>query len=236
MSLSSSSNSRDEKSDVKDESLDMSVRDILAQAKAKEAKKEPQQPAAGTRTRKQIVRTDIESSKQMGSGVYFNSYSSSPFEEQEGVAIDSNEVRCIPVRVPFDKDGTCIQRSDNLIDEGIALIQMPDLFPTLVPPQSLEGSPSHPSAKRRGKTAQATPVLSPTTGTLFSEIPDGRIGTLKIHKSGKAVLHVGSTQLSVTRGQETMFRSEVACVCPAEDEIIFLGEVTKRLVVSPVIS
>ena len=221
---------------MKDEAPDMSVRDILAQAKAKEAKNEPQQPAVATRARKQIVRTDIESSKQMGSGVYFNSYSSSPLDEQEGVAIESNEARCIPVRVPFEKDDTCMQSSEDLIDEGIALIQMPDLFPTLVPPQSLEGSPLHPSGKRRGKAAQAAPVLSPTTGTPFSEIPDGRIGTLKIHKSGKAVLHVGSTQLSVTRGQDTMFRSEVACVCPAEDEIIFLGEVTKRLVVSPLIS
>jgi hypothetical protein len=230
VSLSSSSASRDEK-EIK-EDADLSVRDILAQAKMKEAKKDIEPPVV--RGRKQVIRTDIETSNKMSFGIY-HAGSGTVEIEQEGVAIDVNETRCIPVKVPFEKS---TEMGDEEILSGVSLIQFPSLLPTMIPPQGAEGSPAHPAGKRRGRAAAqaAAPSLSATTGTPFSEIPDGRVGTLKVHKSGKTVLHIGTTQFDVTQGQNPSFRTEVACVCPAESEIILLGEINKRLVVSPRIS
>jgi hypothetical protein len=220
---------------VKDE--DISVRDMLAQARVRESKLETV-PAPSVRGKKQVILTEADFGKRMGSGAaspFFTEFASSE-ELLQGVAIDSTETRCYPVKVPFE--GTLEKVETELVigEDELVLVQLPHLLPTLIPPV-VETSPSHPTGRRRGpKSAVAVPAVSSITGTPFTEIPDGRIGTLKVHKSGKTVLHIGSTQFDVSEGQHVNFRSEVACVCPAEGEIIFLGEAGKRLIVSPTIS
>jgi hypothetical protein len=223
---------------VKDE--DISVRDMLAQAKLRESKLETA-PAPSIRGKKQVILTDVDFGKRMGSGassLFLTDFGSSEEIQGSGVAIDSSETRCYPVKVPFEGSDHKIEDDSSamLIDDELVLVQLPHLFPTLVPPV-VESSPSHPTGRRRGpKAASAAPAVSSITGTPVSEIPDGRIGTLKVHKSGKVVLHVGSTTFDVTEGQNVNFRTEIACVCPAESEIIFLGDSGKRLIVTPTIS
>ena len=236
-SISSSSGSSvagDVVKSVKDE--DISIRDMLSQAKLRESKME-NAPAPALRTRKQVIRNDIEGSRKLGAGegVLFSRIGPND-DSPEGVAIDASESRCYPVKVPFDVSYTVEDTKEPLMNNNeLFLVQLPGLFPTLVPP-TVEGSPAHPTGRRRGPKTPQAQTHSATTGTPFSEIPDGRIGTWKIHKSGRIVMHVGTTQFEVTEGQKVNFRSEVACVCPSESEIMFLGEATKRLVVSPIIS
>ena len=234
-SSSASSVAGDAVKTVKDE--DISVRDMLAQARLRESKLEVA-PAPALRMKKQVIRSDIEGSRKLGygEGVFFSQ--NIPTEDSpEGVSIDATEHRCYPVKVPFDVSNTVDESmKESLVDNHeLFLVQLPGLFPTLVPP-TVEGSPAHPTGRRRGPKAAQAPSLSATTGTPFSEIPDGRVGTWKVHKSGKIVMHVGTTQFQVTEGQKVNFRTEIACVCPSESEIMFLCEATKRLVISPIIS
>jgi DNA-directed RNA polymerase III subunit RPC4 len=232
---------------------EVSVKDMLAQAKRREAdlqaKRETTSPQKGAR-RKQVVRTDIEapSTARMGFESFLTDTTDDiDLEGNEAVSIDTRHAdRCYPVKVPFVQKGIS-EPNQMVTDTGLVkgdefmLIQLPSVFPTMVPLGAGEPTSQTAQPKRRGAKPPGSPLQQPkappkVTGTAFSEIPDGRIGTLKIHKSGKTVLHVGETQFVVSEGQSVNFRSEVACLCPGENEIIFLGEAAKRLVVSPVIN
>jgi hypothetical protein len=221
---------------VKEETL--SMRDMLKQAKLREAKLDAS-PAPALRAKKQVIRTDMGLGKKLGAGegLYLSQFGSSNAEEYSGSLLDTTGDRCNPVRVPFEAVDQAIEEPLLPPEDELFLMQMPSLFPTMVPP-TVEGSPVVPTRSRRGAKpiSSQSSHLSPTTGTPFSDIPDGRIGTLRIHKSGRAVLQIGTTAFEVSEGQLANFRTEIACVCPAEGEIILLGEANKRLVVSPVIS
>ena len=233
-SIASSPSSLGEETTVKGE--DISVRDMLAQARLRESKLEPQS-APSARGRRQVILTDLDMGRKMGLGASAF-FTQDHVETKIGVSMAADDTRCCPIKVPFDGENEIGEAEEHILRDGeLVLVQLPHLFPTLIPPMA-EGSPSHPTGRRRGaKVATVvTPATNPATGTPVSEIPDGRIGTLKVHKSGKVVLQVGSTLLNVNEGQRVNFRTEVACVCPAEGEIIFLGDLSKRLVASPTIS
>lgn len=235
-------------SGVKEE---VSVKDMLAQAKRREAdlQAKRESPQKGSR-KKQIVRTDISTPSNARMG--FESFLADTTDDidldgHEAVSIDTRHAdRCYPVKIPFNQAGavadTHMQTDASLIaGEEFMLIQLPSMFPSLVPLVTADSASVPAQPKRRGAKQPGSPLIHPkaapkVSGTPFSEIPDGRIGTLKVHRSGKTVLHVGDTQFIVSEGQSVNFRSEVACLCPGEDEIIFLGEAAKRLVVSPVIN
>lgn len=134
-------------------------------------------------------------------------------EDYEETRMAISPDQCAPVTLPFASETF----SPEIVEGEILLVQLPSLFPTLVMPKA--------SPKKR---------VVPKKGTPFAELPDGRIGTLKVHKSGKQVLHVGDVQFLVSQGHESNYFSQVACV--AEDEIVFLGHSAKRLVVSPSIT
>jgi DNA-directed RNA polymerase III subunit RPC4 len=166
--------------------------------------------------------------------------------EGSHVALGTDKKRCQPLRVPFNSEFDIQIESSSIVPENdLLLFQVPSLFPTMVPVQPVTSSSS--SATPTKKTARGTPSRGSTpgatkqpenpktVGTLFTDIPDGRIGTLRVHKSGKTVFRIGDTDFAVSEGQQTNFRTEIACVCPTESEVIFLGQATKRVVVSPVI-
>ena len=229
----------DESSSLKKEDAgDLSVKDMLAQAKRREAAAQHEQGAVTTgKGRKSQIITDVDQSR-MHASFLAETTDDIDLDGNEAVSITNrNDDRCFPVRLPFSQDANINQTAAAKkvsLTHDIMLVQLPSLFPTLV----TESTPSV-AQRRVGKNHSST--SSPTkprpkiVGTPFAEIPDGRIGTLKIHKSGKHVLHVGETQFVVKEGQKVNFRTEVACVCPGENEIIFLGQAETRLVVSPVI-
>ena len=242
---------QEEKSDLKHkEDPDISVKDMLAQARRREAASLSKQETGGAHGRKQQqhIITDV-SSNQMECSFLADTTKDIDLEGNEGVSITSakNDDRCFPIRMPFSQNiPTSSATPDDTItlsNDELMLIQLPSLFPTLVSGENMRDTVEKPSStsggNKRGQkqTSSAPKQISAkqVIGTPFSEIPDGQIGTIKIHKSGKHVLHVGKTRFVIKEGQNVNFRTEVACVCPGEDEIIFLGQSEKRLVVTPVI-
>ena len=248
-------------SDVKQEHVgtgvgDLSVRDVLAQARRREAESQARaETTAAPRgaVRKQVIRTDIQSSEtsqRMVEAFMAETNDDIDLEGDDhyGVATETSN-RCYPVKVPFHQAELAglTPRQENLITpDDLILFQLPSLFPTLVPKQheaDLLAAESAPQGTPRKRGVKVSPPGSPkhkpaqqrAVGTPFVNIPDGRIGVMKTYKSGKTVLEVGETQFIVSQGQQVNFRTEVACLCPGEGEIIFLGQAYKRVVVSPVI-
>ena len=75
-------------------------------------------------------------------------------------------------------------------------------------------------------------------GVPLQRIPDGEVGRLKVYKSGKLKLVLGQkTQkqfcFNVDRGTDCHFAQELACVLPEQNEVMFLGDVGKRMVAAP---
>jgi len=239
-------------SDIKTETSSSSVREMLSQARRKEMEIQSRREAESSRSaaattggpRKQMIRTDIEDGSRK---MVIDSFMRDGDDEMDlgddtnggatAALMEDVSNRCYPLKVPFNDDNTMSSNSDIPANE-LVLIQMPSLFPTMVP--VLPTTESGETPKKRGTTTR-TPIRGSnpqrtSIGTPFSDIPDGKIGTLRVHKNGKTVLLIGKTEFLVNEGQRPNFRSEVACLCPGESEIIFLGQATKRLVVSPVIT
>ena len=232
-----------------------SARDILTQARRREQEtllqKEVPPTGRESRGRKPVIHTDMgdDSSKKMVLDSYTQEDGYGDIDnsaEGSGRILASDKKRCQPLRVPFvTGDDQMVTDSTTPVvpEDDLLLFQMPSLLPTMIPVQPAAGSTSTPTKKTtRGAPARGSvapvakqPEVPKSVGTLFSDIPDGRIGTLRVHKSGKAVMRIGDTDFIVNEGQKTNFRTEIACVCPTESEIIFLGQATKRVVVSPVI-
>jgi hypothetical protein len=231
-----------------------SVRDILTQARRREQETQLQKEAPPTgrevRGRKQVIHTDIgeDSSRKMVLDAFAQEDGYGDIEnaaEGSSSALATDKKRCQPLRVPFTDDDEMLMDSIAPVvpENDLLLFQMPSLLPTMIPVQPVSANTSTPTKKStrggpaRGCSAPVAkqPEIPRTVGTLFSDIPDGRIGILRVHKSGKTVLRIGDTDFIVDQGQKTNFRTEIACVSPTESEIIFLGQATKRVVVSPVI-
>ncbi|EER17841.1 conserved hypothetical protein [Perkinsus marinus ATCC 50983] len=105
------------------------------------------------------------------------------------------------------------------------LIQLPNTFPRVVAEK--EEEESKPRAKGSLPPAPEQEVSS------FSDVPDGKIGTLRIHKSGRVSLLIGNIEYSCALGQKPKFAQEVACVLPTQGEAVFMGEIEDKLIVSP---
>lgn len=234
---------------VKQES-DMSVRDILGQARRREAEAQARKEAntvPSRNVRKQVIRTDIgttETGQAMLGGFLADTAEDIDLEGDQHVYMhDENSSRCCPVKIPFFQTGKLRDIPDEKSltgSEDLILFQLPSLFPTLKMAHKSSSEEPQGTPRQRGSSPRNAPKAAPqvrsSVGTPFSDIPDGKIGTLKVHKSGKTFLHVGDTRFIVNEGQPVGFRTEVACLCPGESEIIFMGQAFRRVVVSPMIN
>lgn len=86
--------------------------------------------------------------------------------------------------------------------------------------------------------------------TTLEGLPEGRLGSLKIHKSGKVVFVIGNHQFEVHQGSDCNFSQvfetlcrhsvfplqEVASLILSNSELMFLGRCNKRIVVTPDLS
>ncbi|KAF4665747.1 hypothetical protein FOZ61_010554 [Perkinsus olseni] len=116
-------------------------------------------------------------------------------------------------------DEDCEFREDSFL-----LVQLPQLLPKLV-----EDAPAEPK-KHAPKVDDGS---GPNAVTPLTEIPDGRIGTLQIYKSGKVMMKIGNTSFKLDQGSETHFDQQVMCVCASDLEAAFLGQVAGRVIVTP---
>lgn len=74
----------------------------------------------------------------------------------------------------------------------------------------------------------------------IDKFPSGQIGKMRVYKSGKVEFVMGSDEraqknlvFNVDQGAETHFDQQLACVCGSENEVMFLGSVPKRIIVTP---
>ncbi|KAF4665841.1 hypothetical protein FOL47_004403 [Perkinsus chesapeaki] len=107
-------------------------------------------------------------------------------------------------------------------EDQFFVVQLPTTFPRVI----MDDEEAEKS-KDKAISSSASEVAT------FNEVPDGKIGSLRVHKSGRVSLLIGGIEYSCALGQKPKFAQEVACVLPTQGEIIFLGEIENKLIVSP---
>jgi DNA-directed RNA polymerase III subunit RPC4 len=66
--------------------------------------------------------------------------------------------------------------------------------------------------------------------------PEGQIGQLRLHKSGRLTMILGDVEMDVTQGTECSFLQEVVVLDKANKRAFLIGQVANRMVLSPDIS
>ncbi|BAM39832.1 conserved hypothetical protein [Theileria orientalis strain Shintoku] len=67
-------------------------------------------------------------------------------------------------------------------------------------------------------------------------LPSGKLGKLRIHKSGKINLHIDGHEFNFTKGSSSTCKQQVCCHLEKNNEFLFLGNFHNRFVVSPDLS
>lgn len=108
----------------------------------------------------------------------------------------------------------------DLQEDHFFLLQLPSILPELTDPDE--------EVKREGEDA-----ASAGAGSTITRLPDGALGKLKIHKSGKVRMEIGGLPFCVDQGSATFFKQELMCVCPLAKEIVNLGDIQNKVVLTP---
>lgn len=102
----------------------------------------------------------------------------------------------------------------DLQEDQFFLVQLPAIMPTLAD--------------------ETDEVENPGGGAgVCGKMPDGCLGKLKIHKSGKVRMEIAGVQYCVDQGATSFFQQELSCVCPEAKELISLGSIQNRVVLTP---
>mmetsp|Transcript_23673 Transcript_23673/g.55223 ORF Transcript_23673/g.55223 Transcript_23673/m.55223 type:complete len:318 (-) Transcript_23673:132-1085(-) len=108
-----------------------------------------------------------------------------------------------------------LDENDQLVEGQIIFIQLPACLPELQDPDD--------EVRRDGGDEDKT----------LNRLPDGILGKLRIHKSGKVRLDVSGVPFCVDQGCETYFQQDLVCVCPLANEMVNVGPIKQRMVVTP---
>jgi DNA-directed RNA polymerase III subunit RPC4 len=65
------------------------------------------------------------------------------------------------------------------------------------------------------------------------ELPEGLIGKLRLHKSGKLTMVVGNVVMEVSQGTECNFLQDVVIMDEQEKKAYLVGQISKKMVLSP---
>lgn len=107
----------------------------------------------------------------------------------------------------------------DLRENQFFLMQMPAVLPELVDKDE--------EVRREGEDAATSGA-----GAAITRFPDGLVGKLKIHKSGKVRMDIGGVPFCVDQGCSTFFRQELALV-DNKNTCFSLDEVVHRVVLTP---
>lgn len=109
---------------------------------------------------------------------------------------------------------------EELVEDTYFLMQMPCVLPEMRNPED--------EVFREQEDA-----LSAGAGSTITRLPDGKLGKLRIYKSGKVRMEIGGVSFCVDQGCDTFFQQDLALVCPLAGEIFNLGNVNTRMVLTP---
>jgi len=105
------------------------------------------------------------------------------------------------------------KEGEGWLEERLTMIQMPIVLPT-------------PFERRDEAIAQNT------IGGIHS-IPDGKIGKLRVYKSGKVKMEIGGIEFDVLKGCDVKCHQEVCCISDDQNVVMFMGPAPTKAVVIP---
>ncbi|KAL5477374.1 hypothetical protein EMCRGX_G024164 [Ephydatia muelleri] len=119
--------------------------------------------------------------------------------------------------------------------------QFPDCLPatklaTSSAPMEVTGATPTPAPPQQQQSDQSKAALSPSAQTCsLKDIPEGLVGKLRVHRSGKVKLHLGDIVLDVSMGTPCGFVQELVSIRTpqAPAQMKFLGHLSHRLVCTP---
>ncbi|CDR93874.1 hypothetical protein, conserved [Babesia bigemina] len=176
-----------------------------------------------------------------------------PNQDEDGIDIcsseallelaESNPSLLIPSVLPEPKEiraeESSVMEFFNTPGTHFMHIQMPNAMPHLDKERTLQEDPA---ARTDGSSAESSPCSTPPEEPDEPQIyqtsrvdclPSGRLGRLRIHRSGKIQLHVGGHVFNFTQGSRVSCKQQVGCLLEENDEFLFLGNYRKKFVVSP---
>ncbi|KAL4346253.1 uncharacterized protein LOC107643561 isoform X1 [Arachis ipaensis] len=143
-------------------------------------------------------------------------------EEEFGEAAESRT---------FDENSTNPAKELGLLEENpetsVFLIQLPAALPAIKGSASSGGQDgSESSCKPQGSMKKVKPCK-------LNELPPGLMGKMLVYKSGAIKLKLGDTLYDVSPGSNCTFAQDVAVMNTAEKHCCAIGEISKRVTVTP---
>jgi len=139
----------------------------------------------------------------------------------------------------------------NVESAGLALFQLPSVLPIPVPHQSngtsavidnfgadgaidLTGNGSAgPSTSSAAAAAAVMAKAAEGRPASLAELPPGKIGKLLVLRNGSVKMQIGEVLFDVSPGIPCQMLQEFAAVDPSSRTITMLGEIEKRIIVTP---
>uniref|UniRef100_A0A0A9XBA3 DNA-directed RNA polymerase III subunit RPC4 n=1 Tax=Lygus hesperus TaxID=30085 RepID=A0A0A9XBA3_LYGHE len=143
---------------------------------------------------------------------------------------EANGVADKPVDVQSMRPLTLAQLLSVSQEKNFLFFQIPHRIPKL----RMNVNPSMSSQKRTGER-HGEEEESETS--VLRTLPQGRVGTLQIRKSGRAVLVLGDVKLNVEPGTQSAFKQDLVSVnlenSTKSGNMINMGKITTRILVTP---
>lgn len=156
----------------------------------------------------------------------------------------------VDIKVKEEVSAKTEQASSSSSSNKLLFIQFPVLFPKFVPQQAPEpeqenddivmidenSETAKPGENKDGTREEddSTEPKAPIGNDLFPQ--EGRIGTLRRHKSGKLTMVIGDIEMEVSRGNDCRFLQDIVVHDEKENAAYLIGQVGQRIVVTPDLS
>ncbi|CAK9115092.1 unnamed protein product [Durusdinium trenchii] len=146
-------------------------------------------------------------------------------EEGAGTSDGAAQAKTRPKLVHIDEANSkaakkLVGSHEELLEDSYFLMQLPCVLPEMRNPDD--------EVFREQEDA-----LSAGSGSTITRLPDGKLGKLRIYKSGKVRMEIGGVSFCVDQGCETFFQQDLALVCPLAGEFFNLGHINTRMVLTP---
>lgn len=115
--------------------------------------------------------------------------------------------------------------TDVAVENRLYFFQFPALMPELIAPASDSTSSDGDDLVEIKDPATASQPDGP--------LPQGKLGKLRLHKSGKLTMVVGNVTMEVSQGTECSFLQDVVVVDSDAKTAHLIGQVSKKMVLSP---
>lgn len=156
---------------------------------------------------------------------------------------ESSKSVLLPTILPEPENSQPTERSTmeffNTPGTQFMYIQMPNAMPHLDKERTLHERGS--CFRNKAATAAADPQSKkglsegPNDPSIYQTskvgcLPSGKLGKMRIHKSGKIKLHVGNHVFNFMAGNTVSCKQQVGCFLPENNEFLFLGNYRKKFV------